>query len=278
LNVVEAIILGLVEGLTEYLPVSSTGHLILAEAMLDGGRDAADDAAAAFIVVIQGGAIAAIAGLYWPRIVSMARGLFGRDPAGRRLLVNLVVAFAPAAILGPLLSETIEDHLFSPLPVLAALAVGGIVMILIPTRDRPGFEIDQLGWKTALVIGLVQCLAMWPGTSRSMVTIVGGTLVGLRPRAAAEFSFLLGLPTLGGACLYTLLESMLSPEENMFAALGWLPVIAGFAVATISAMLAVKWMVGYLSHHGLALFGWYRLGLCVVMAVLAWWGVVEIGE
>ncbi len=269
MTILEAIILGLVEGLTEYLPISSTGHLILAEALLGMSRGGALDA---FTIVIQGGAIAAVAGLYWPRIVAMLKGLIGHDKAGLRLLINLLVAFAPAAAMALLLHETIEAHLFRPAPVLAALALGGVVMIALPTKGRGTMDVDDLGWRAALLIGLIQCLALWPGTSRSMVTIVGGALVGLRPRAAAQFSFLLGLPTLGAACAYKIWE-----QPDMVAELGWAPIAAGFLVATVSALLAVKWMVGYLGRHGLALFGWYRLGLCAVMAVLVWRDVISIG-
>jgi undecaprenyl-diphosphatase len=268
-TILEAIILGLVEGLTEYLPISSTGHLILAEALL--GIDADEDTVNAFLIVIQGGAIAAVAGLYWSTIVAMLRGAAGRDPAGLRLLINVAVAFAPAAVLGPLLADWIEAHLFRPWAVLAALAAGGVVMIALPTKDRGTADLHDLDWRRALVIGLLQCLAMWPGTSRSMVTIVGGALVGLHPRAAAQFSFILGLPTLGGACAYSLWQ-----EPGLVGTLGPAPILAGFLVAAVSAALAVRWMVGYLTRHGLSIFGWYRLALCAAMALLAARGVIEI--
>ena len=202
----QAALLGLVEGITEYLPVSSTGHLILVESLL--GLDGADSKPAmdAFSIVIQGGAILAVLGLYWTRVLTMLRGLAGRDAAGLRLLVNLVVAFVPAAAVGAPLDHWIEARLFHPLPVLAALAGGGGFMIALdrwwPRGER---TIEQLDWRHALAIGAMQCGALWPGTSRSMVVIAGGILVGLRARDAAEFSFLLGLPTLGAACAYTLL-------------------------------------------------------------------------
>ena len=138
-------------------------------------------------------------------------------------------------------------------------------------------DIDQLTWRQALFIGLLQCLSLWPGTSRSMVTIVGGMLVGLRPKQAAEFSFLLGLPTLGGACLYSAAKNFSGHEgPNMLHSLGAAPMIVGLIVAAISAALAVKWLVAFLTNHGLAVFGWYRLILCAVLLVLVWRGLITI--
>jgi undecaprenyl-diphosphatase len=291
-TILDAIILGLVEGITEYLPVSSTGHLILASALLGLNRTASSKHAVdTFTIVIQGGAILAVLGLYWPRVVQMLRGLVGHDPIGRRLFINLLIAFLPAAVFGVFLDEWIEQHLFFPVPVLAALAVGGVVMIFIgrwqrsffhgdehadPVDARDFVDLEHLTWRRALVIGLLQCVAMWPGTSRSMMTIVGGMFVGMRPRQAAEFSFLLGLPTLGGACIYKTLKSIGGDEPSFIAQIGWIPIVVGFIVATISAALAVKWLVAFLTRHGLALFGWYRLVLCAVMAVLIWRGYLTI--
>jgi undecaprenyl-diphosphatase len=273
----QAAVLGLVEGVTEYLPVSSTGHLILAEALMGLGRGAADDD---FTIVIQGGAILAVVAIYGPRVMSMARGLAGRDAAGRRLLVNLAVAFAPAAAAGVAHQEVLERVLFRPAPVVAALAIGGAAMILIgpwQRRHRPRTpEIDGLSWRQALVIGLFQCLALWPGTSRSMVTIVGGMVAGLPARQSAEFSFLLGLPTLGGACAYTAVKSFAGAGPHLLESLGLAPIAIGFAVATVSAFLAVRWLVGYLNRHGLALFGWYRLALAAVFALALWRGWISL--
>jgi undecaprenyl-diphosphatase len=284
-SLLEAIILGIVEGITEYLPVSSTGHLILASSLLglDGRVD--KQSLDAFNIVIQGGAILAVLGLYRARVWQMVRGVLGRDPGGRRLLVNVVAAFLPAAVIGVLAASTIQRHLFFPLPVLSALAIGGVVMILIDRWHRRRFheetrahiDIDAMPLRAALLIGALQCLAMWPGTSRSMVTIVGGVLAGLRPRQAAEFSFILGLPTLGGATFYSLAKDVMRDGgTNMFEALGIAPLAAGLIVATVSAALAVRWLVSFLTRHGLAPFGWYRLALCVVMALLIWQGMVTI--
>lgn len=292
-----AVVLGLVEGITEYLPVSSTGHLILASSLM--GLDETPELKAAvdaFNVVIQGGAILAVLGLYRRRVAQMVRGGLGLvgigegDAAGLRLGINLLVAFLPAAFLGVLLDDWIGSRLFFPVPVLTALALGGVYMILLDRwrarkqktghADEVQHEIDELTPPKALVIGLMQCVAMWPGTSRSMMTITGGVIVGLKPRAAAEFSFLLGLPTLGGACVYKLGKNLYEAEragrENLFEVIGVWPVVIGVVVATASAALAVKWLVSFLNRHGLSPFGWYRLALCVVLGGMILAGVVRI--
>lgn len=284
----DAVILGLVEGITEYLPVSSTGHLILTESMLDLDTPASLKAAVdAFTIVIQGGAVLAVLGLYWPRVSAMLRGVAGRDRAGLRLFGLLVIAFLPAGILGPFLDDPIDRHLFNPPAVVTALALWGIVMIFVggwqrrrfgdsergdsenANRAAHGFvSIEELGWKAALFIGVLQCLAMWPGTSRSMITIVAGMLIGMRPRESAEFSFLLALPTLGGACVFKIAKDVLGSEPSAMAQLGVGSMLLGVAVATVSAALAVRWLVGYLNRHGLAAFGWYRLALSAAFVVL----------
>lgn len=288
----QAIVLGLVEGITEYLPISSTGHLILSKALLHLDHPETKQSTDDFLIIIQGGAILAVLGLYWPRVVQMLRGLAGKDPAGLRLLINLFVAFLPAAVFGLLLDKAIEKHLFFAGPVLLAVLVGGVFMLLLdgwragrlgmPRYHGLNREIDQLEPLDALKIGLMQCIAMWPGTSRSMMTIGGGMIRGLRPAAAAEFSFLLGLPTLGAATLYKLAKNLYQAHKdhapNMFESLGTVPVIVGIVVAAVSATVAVKWLVGFLNKHGLTPFGWYRVALCVVMGFFVWRGVVQIGE
>lgn len=286
LTYVQAIILGIVEGITEYLPISSTGHLILTSALF--GLDAPPErklAVDTFLIVIQGGAILAVLGLYWPRIVQMLRGLIGKDRNGLMLFRSIVIAFLPAAVIGLLLEDVIEEKLFNPVAVIGALAVGGVVMIVIgrwqkkffheqtdadpdPENAHEYVDIEHLTWKRALIIGLLQCVAMWPGTSRSMMTIVGGMLVGLKPKQAAEFSFLLALPTLGGACAYKLFKDFTGDAPSMVSQLGISPMIVGIVVATVAAALAVKWLVSYLSTHGLAVFGWYRLVLAAVFIAL----------
>jgi undecaprenyl-diphosphatase len=279
----KAAVLGLVEGVTEYLPVSSTGHLILAGWLLGLHDPGTAPALAAFDIVIQGGAILAVLGLYGQRVAGMLRGLAGRDDDGRRLLLHLLVAFVPAAVAGLLLDDFADALLFRPVPVLLALGVGGVVMIAL---DRSGLtargtrRIEDLGWRDALWIGLFQCLALWPGTSRSMATIVGGTVLGLERRQAAEFSFLLGLPTLGAATAYALVKNLHHAHRdgtpNLFEALGVGSVALGSVVAAASAAAAVRWLVGFLGRRGLEPFGWYRVGLALVLAGLMAAGMLEL--
>lgn len=277
----QAVVLGLVEGITEYLPVSSTGHLILASSLMHLDRPETKSAVDAYLIVVQGGAILAVLGLYWSRVVRMVQGVLGRDPEGLQLAINVAVAFVPAVVAGALLGSAIKAALFSAWPVLFALAAGGVWMIVLGRRERRGFGLEGMSWKAALGVGLFQVVAMWPGTSRSMVTIAGGTLLGLHPVAAAEFSFLLGLPTLGAACLHDLVDDLrhasATGAPSMFDQLGTGPVLLGIAVATLSAAIAVRWLVGFLQRHGLAPFGWYRLALAATLAVLLLGGVVQIG-
>ena len=286
MELIDAVILGIVEGITEYLPVSSTGHLIITSWLLGLSDEWRTKVAVdAFNIIIQGGAILAVLGLYRARVWQMIRGLFGRDPVGRKLFFNLVVAFIPAAILGVLFDDLITEYLFYPYPVLAALFLGGLVLLGIGPWQRRIYraqaeassttaqargesdareftDIESLRWTQALVIGLLQCVAMWPGTSRSMMTIVGGMFMGMRPRQAAEFSFLLGLPTLGGACAYKLLKIGLADNSTFIEDLGgWMPLVVGLVVATAAAALAVHWLVAWLSTHGLGIFGWWRIVL-----------------
>jgi undecaprenyl-diphosphatase len=278
----QAALLGLVEGITEYLPISSTGHLILTSSLL--GLDQPDQKAAihSFEIVIQGGAILAVLGLYAQRVAQMVRGLFGRDPAGLRLLLHIALAFVPAALLGPLLDDAIEEHLFHPVPVLAALFAGGLWMIWLDRARTPaqGAGLESLTARSVLAIGLFQCAAMWPGTSRSMMTIAGGVLLGLRAGSAAEFSFLIGVPTLGAACGYKLLKNLLESAHtgtpNLFEVLGVGACAIGFGVAALSAALAVRWLVGFLERHGLSPFGWYRIALSVVLGGLLFSGAVAL--
>ena len=291
MNILQAVVLGLVEGITEYLPVSSTGHLIIAADLLGLGESVAQkEAVDTFNIVVQGGAILAVLGLYFPRVIQMCKGLLGKDPAGLKLAINIIVAFLPAAILGVLFNDIIEEKLFNTPSVITALALGGIFMIVIDrmkfrkvdSDDDPENDLIELSMSKALFIGLMQCIAMVPGTSRSMMTIVGGVMAGLRPKQAAEFSFLLGLPTLGGACVYSLAKNLKESSEagtpNMFEMLGWTPIAAGVIVATISAALAVRWLVAFLNKHGLALFGYYRLVLAAALGGLIAVGVVSIDE
>ena len=268
MDILQAIILGIVEGITEYLPISSTGHLILAKSLMNLQAKAVDP----YLIVIQGGAILAVLGLYRARVWTMLQGIAGKHASGFKLAINLMIAFLPAAILGFLFHDMIVNLLFHPTPVVIALGVGGIVMLFAARWQRSAFhegddansfiDIEHLTWKRALIIGLLQCVAMWPGTSRSMMTIVGGMAVGLKPKHAAEFSFLLGLPTLGGATIYEIYKN-----SDTIAALDTAPILIGIIVAFITAAVAIKWLVAYLSKHGLAIFGWYRLALAAIFAI-----------
>jgi len=287
MTLLQAAVLGLVEGITEYLPVSSTGHLIMVSELMGLGETADQRAAVdTFNIVIQGGAILAVLGLYFPRVVQMCKGLIGKDAIGLKLAIRIIVAFLPAAFLGVLLNDWIESKLFNTPAVLAALAVGGIFMIVIDKWKfskhkegevfEEGMDLHEITILQALAIGFLQCVAMWPGTSRSMMTIAGGVLIGLKPKRAAEFSFLLGLPTLGGATVFSLYKSMSGDGPDMFEVIGWMPIMVGLVVATISAALAVRWLVAFLTKHGLAVFGYYRLVLTAVLGGAIWMGVVTI--
>jgi undecaprenyl-diphosphatase len=268
MSLLAALVLGIVEGLTEYLPVSSTGHLILASWLLGlHGDSALRDDTFTFEIVIQAGAIVAVLGLYRGRVGRMLRGLAGSDPAGRRLVLLLVVAFLPAAVLGFLLRDVVARHLNGPWPVVGALFLGGIALLalgrLVPLR-HDGKRIEDLTVRDAALVGLCQCLALWPGTSRSMATIGAALLLGIRPVAAAEFSFLLALPTLGAATGY----KAVADGARMIQGLGLAAVAVGFVAATLSAAAAVRWLVGFLDRRGIAPFGWYRIAVAALFAGL----------
>ncbi len=295
LHASDAIILGVIEGVTEYLPISSTGHLIIADHFLGlessaplVGRDGqplwyhkpskrrpqgepltVKLAADTYSIVIQFGAIAAVALLYWSQIWSMIRGLLGRDPAGLKLLITLIIAFIPAAILGLLLHDWIDENLFSVGAVIAAQIVGAFLMFFAEAwrkRQHPaeGAGLNDLTTKSALGIGALQCLALWPGTSRSMTTIVGGYFAGLDPRRSAEFSFLLGFVTLSAATLYKSYKS----GAAMIQVFGWPHVLLGCAVATVVAVVCVRFLVRWLTRHGLGVFAWYRIVVAIALAAV----------
>lgn len=296
LTVTDAIVLGVVEGVTEFLPISSTGHLIIATRALGLESDAqlldatgqplwfkkpseknpAGEpltlrlAANTFNIVVQFGAIAAVALLYWSQLASLLRGLFGRDPTGLRLLINLLIAFFPAAILGLISGDWIDEHLFSVGAVIVSLIVGAGLMFFAEwwRRRRQGrteqHGLTDLTAGAALRIGLLQCLALWPGMSRSMTTIVGGYFAGLDPRRSAEFSFLLGFVTLSAASAYKGLKS----GTAMIQVFGWTNVLLGGVVAAVTAAVCVRFLVHWLTRHGLGIFAWYRLALAAILAVL----------
>jgi undecaprenyl-diphosphatase len=282
----QAILLGLIEGITEYLPVSSTGHLIVAQRLMHIGTLTESDklAADAFAICIQGGAILAVLGLYYKHVIRMIKGVFGQDPEGIKLAIAVLVGFLPAAVLGLLLNDIIEEKLFGIWPVIAAWIVGGIGIIWTVNyrRKNPprgnGRDILKLAWQSALFIGLLQCVAMWPGTSRSLMTICGGLIVGLSVKAAVEYSFLLGVLTLSAATFKKALWSIegagaqydtwFGGTKLMWDTYGAVPLIVGILAAAISAAFAVKWLVNYLQSHGLQIFGYYRIILGIGIGIL----------
>lgn len=296
LSIRDAVVLGVVEGVTEFLPISSTGHLIIANRALgldsdaplrdplggivwyrppseqnpDGEPLTLKLAADTYIIVIQLGAIAAIVLVFWPRIAAIWRGLTGRDTAGLRLLRNMLLAFFPVVIVGLLLDDWIEARLFSVGTVVAALVSGAFLMMGAERwrRAHAGTgtslkDSSDLTPREALQIGLMQCLALWPGMSRSMVTMVGGYFAGLSPARAAEFSFLVGLPVLGGAAVYKGFRS----GSAMIAVFGWPEMVLGAVVAAISAAAAVRFLIAYLARYGLGIFAAYRLVLALVLTI-----------
>ncbi len=267
-------LLGLVEGVTEFLPVSSTGHLLVVQSLLGLISTPQENAASdAFAIVIQLGAILAVFLVSFGRIRRIFAGIFGRDKDGLKLFGNIVVAFIPAAIFGLLLEETIKQYLYGLWPIAAAWAVGGIFILVVLNRRRvkEGAPLESLSWQSALIIGLAQVLSLWPGVSRSLVTIAGGLLVGLSMSAAVEFSFLLGLVTLGAATIY---EGLKKGHEIVHA-FGWVSPIIGVVVAAVAAFIAVKWMIEYLRTRSLAVFGWYRLGIAALAVILVVTGVIS---
>lgn len=273
LSIPEAILLGVVEGLTEYLPVSSTGHLTVTQEMLGlTATPEAEAAADAYAIAIQAGAILAVLGIYRERILNTINAVLGRtaEPqSGRNLALALIGGFIPAAIMGLLLEDTIKENLFSIWAVVAAWFVGGVALLFWRTPEG-GRPLESITLRDGVVIGFMQSIALWPGVSRSLVTILGALLVGISLAGAVEFAFLLGLITLGAATAYETLNSgSLIVEQFGLAA----PLV-GFVAALISAAAAVYWMVSYLQSHGLRIFGWYRIAIALIVGGLAVGGVV----
>jgi undecaprenyl-diphosphatase len=270
MSLVAAFILGIVEGLTEFLPVSSTGHLILAADLL-GVNDAKGKV---FEIVIQTGAMLAIVWEYRARFARVLAGL-ASDPAAQRFAANLVVAFIPAAVLGLSFGSMIKAHLFSAVPVALAFIVGGLVILWVErstaadTRVPRVQDVDGMDWTDALKVGCAQCFALIPGTSRSGATIIGGMIFGLSRRAATEFSFFLAVPTLVAAGAYDLLK-----HRALFSSADLAPLGTGLAVSFISAWLCVRWLIRYIATHDFRPFAWYRIAFGLVVLATAWGGWV----
>ncbi|MDP3482806.1 MAG: undecaprenyl-diphosphate phosphatase [Sulfuricella sp.] len=264
----KALILGLVEGLTEFLPVSSTGHLILVGDLLDFN----DEKGKMFEVVIQFGAILAVCWEYRARLGAVAAGLQTGKEDARRFVLNLLIAFMPAAVLGLLFASKIKLYLFKPVPVALAFIVGGLLILWAERRKHVIRiqEVDEMTWRDALKIGLAQSLALIPGTSRSGATIIGGLFFGMSRKAATEFSFFLAIPTLFAASAYELVKyrHLLSADDlGMFAVGG----VASF----VSAFIAVRGLLRYISRHDFSAFAWYRIGFGIIVLLTAYTGVVS---
>jgi undecaprenyl-diphosphatase len=270
-DLMTAAILGVVEGLTEFLPVSSTGHLIVAGSLLGYTGDKAK----LFEIVIQAGAILAVCWEYRAKLLSVAGRMFG-DRSAQRFVLNLLIAFLPAAVLGLAFSKAIKAHLFAPVPVASAFIVGAFVILWAERRQRRNpatvriDSIDDLRWSDALKIGCAQAFALIPGTSRSGATIIGGMLFGLSRTAATEFSFFLAIPTLLAATAYEFVKN------RALLAGGDLSMIAvGFVVAFVSAFLVVRWLLRYVAHHDFVPFAWYRIAFGVVILATSYFGLVH---
>ena len=257
-QIIHAIIMGIVEGLTEFLPVSSTGHLILTSKIL-GMKESE-----VFEVVIQTGAIFAVILLYFQKLWATLIGL-PKDPVAQKFALAVTVAFIPAAVLGLLFADTITAYLFNPTVVCISLIVGGVLMLLIE-RMKPTATVatvDDLTLKTAFKIGLIQCLAMIPGVSRSGATIMGATLLGVERKAAAEFSFYLAIPTLIGAGVLVLAKDYATLQAADMQSMA-----VGLLAAFVSAVIVIKAFIGWLTKHGFGVFAWYRIIAGTVMLIL----------
>jgi undecaprenyl-diphosphatase len=263
----KAAVMGIVEGLTEFLPVSSTGHLILTGSLL-GFTDAKSKV---FDIAIQTGAIFAVMIVYWQRLRETMAGL-GNDAKAQRFAVNVAIGFFPAVVLGLLFGKAIKAHLFTPIVVASTFIIGGFVILWAERRTNVAVRVDSVDDMSpldALKVGLVQCLAMIPGTSRSGATIIGGMLLGLSRRAATDFSFFLAIPTLIGAGLYSLYK------ERALLSVTDIPLFGvGLLFSFIAAWLCVRWLLRYISTHTFVVFAWYRIAFGIVVLITAYTGLV----
>ncbi len=268
----QTVVLGIVEGLTEFLPISSTGHLIIASDLVDFAQSPGADT---FVIAIQAGAILAVCWFYRQRIFRILRGLFS-EPVEQRLAVNTIVGFLPAAVIGVMVAGTIKAYLFNPITVAAALVVGGVLILWIENYQvkkqiKPRvLTMDDMTWKDALMVGFMQCLAMIPGTSRSGATIIGGLVLGLSRKAATEFSFFLSIPTIFGATVYDLYKS-----RDALAAANLDGLLVGTVVSFLSALFVVRWLLRYVSTNDFKAFGWYRIVFGLLILGLGATGAVE---
>ena len=266
----KAVVMGVVEGLTEFLPISSTGHLILAGALL--GMD--DDKAKVFDIAIQTGAIFAVILVYWQKIRDTLVDL-PTKPAAQKFAMNVFIGFLPAVVLGLLFGKVIKAHLFTPQVVATTFILGGFVILWAEKRQAAGgnavriTDADNMTWKDALKVGLVQCLAMIPGTSRSGATIIGGMLLGLSRKAATDYSFYLAIPTLIGAGVYSLVK------ERALLSMADIPMFAvGLVVSFLAAWVCVRWLLRFIATHSFVGFAYYRIAFGLVVLATWWTGTV----
>ncbi len=263
----KALILGIVEGLTEFLPISSTGHLILAGDLLDFN----DDRGKLFEIVIQSGAILAVVWEYRERLLRVARGATS-DPAAQKFILNLFIAFLPLAILGLAFGKAIKANLFNPIAVATTFIIGALVILWAERREHKirVQTVEEMSIADAFKLGIAQAFALIPGTSRSGATIIGGLLFGLSRKAATEFSFFLAIPTLGVATVYQLYKerALLSVDDIGM----W---VVGFVSAFISAFLCVRWLLRFISSHDFVPFAWYRIVFGIVVLATAHFGWVQ---
>jgi len=277
--IAKAAVMGIVEGLTEFLPISSTGHLILAASLLDFTGDMVK----VFEIAIQTGAMLAVIWEYRAKLGRTVTGL-GSEPVAQRFALNLVVAFVPAVVSGLLLGKLIKSHLFHPVPVALAFIVGGLIILWVERRHHARYgerdldgrrharveTVDDMSGLDALKVGLVQCLALIPGTSRSGATIIGAMLFGFSRKAATEFSFYLGIPTLMGAGAYSVWKDSDALHVSDLPLFG-----VGVVFAFFSAWLCIRWLIRYVSTHDFTLFAWYRIVFGVIVLLTAYTGLVD---
>lgn len=272
----QAVILGIVEGLTEYLPISSTGHLLVTNKLLGlDDTDAMRQAADSYAIVIQIGAILAVLGIYRQRFALMIQGLLGKSTEGLLLIRSLVIATLPAVVIALLFDDWIKERLLRSWAVVGAWIVGGVIILaFVANRDRMRQNVTSVAAippLSALLIGCAQAIAMWPGTSRSFVTLLGGMLIGCALATAVEFAFLMGFVILTGASMYELAKS----GGDIIDQFGLFSPAVGVVAAGVAAFASVKWMIEYLQRHPLTIFGWYRIAAGVVTAVLLLTGVID---
>ena len=266
----KAALMGIVEGLTEFLPISSTGHLILVGGLIDftGEKEKV------FGIAIQTGAMLAVIWQYRVKLMHTIVGLFS-DPVAQRFVRNILIAFIPAVVLGLAFGSMIKAHLFSAVPVALAFIIGGFIILIVEKRgETKGHvrvnHVDDMTAKDALYLGLLQCLALIPGTSRSGSTIIGGMAIGLSRKCATEFSFFLGIPTLIGAGAYSIWQ-----ERNILQASDTPLFLVGLVFAFISALICIRWLIHYVSSNSFKPFAWYRIGFGIIVLLTSWTGIIN---